>query len=280
MFKLVKALTLFAGLSAVSIFAENNPVEFAIAHVPDQSNTKRNDPKWLNGNSTLGQSFVPQSNKISLLYAKIFAASEKNGKVKRLEKTGKDKLLFRLIELKNVNAVSESNPISPRAISIGKKDFFEINKDLAAGMDYYFEFYPLPESKTAFYFWFQYRGDPYPDGDIYMNGKKWIGSDLEFTSYYPVRLELKNNNIKKLPEIFEIHFAKKMDKNKVNVFISGPCGIVKGPKTWHGKKVIYLGPMELKDYSLPSVTHKLYISYLDEKNKKYKTVVIPFVCKK
>jgi len=281
MSKLVKTLIAAAALlSAYAAGAGNNAVDSVTAHVPDQSNTKRNDPKWLKGKATAGQSFVPTSNMISFLYVNIFAASLENKFVTKHERKKDDGLRLRLIELKDVQTQETEAIFCPVSTTIGGKDFFEINKPLTPQTPYYFEFSVAPESQDTFYYWIQYGGNNYQAGDVYLNGKKWTGSDLGFTTYYPVKLDEKNTIIEKLPEIFEIHFTKNLDKNKVNVFISGPCGISKGKKTWKGDDIIFLGPVELKTYSLAEVAYRLYVSYFDEDDKKYKTVTIPFTYKR
>ena len=280
MFKLVKTTAALIVFSTYSLLSGANAVDSVTAHVPDQSNIKVNDPKWLKEKATAGQSFVPAGSMISFLYVNIFAASLENKFVTKHERKKDDGLRFRLIEFKDVPTQEAGEIFCPVSTTIGGKDFFEINKPLTPQTPYYFEFSVVPESQDTFYYWIQYGSNCYPNGDLYLSGKKWAGSDLGFTAYYPIKLDGENTVIEKLPEIFEIHFTKNLDKNKVNVFISGPCGISKGKKTWKGDDIIFLGPIELKTYSLAEVDYRLYVSYFDEDDKKYKTVTIPFTYKR
>lgn len=281
MSKLVRTLIAASALlSAYATGAGNNAVESVTAHVADQANEKRNDPRWLKGQATVGQAFMPEAASISILYADIFAASSENGFVTKHERKTNDGLRLKVIELEGVQSQEKAKIFRSDPITIGGKDFFEINMQLIPKTPYYFEFSVVPESQDAFYYWIQYGGNHYQAGDVYLNGKKWTGSDMGFITYYPVKLEGENTIIEKLPEIFEIHFSEKLDKNKVNTFVSGPCGILKGKKTWKNDNVIFLGPIELKTYSQPAVDYRLYISYFDDNKKKYKTVTIPFTYKR
>lgn len=272
-------ILLFIIVFSFGSFASEKIVKKIIAHIPDQFNNKHNDPKWLSGGGTVGQSFTPKVDRISLFSAAIAAGAKKNGNIKLERISEKNNLGLAIRELKNIKTESPESGqgiIYKDPFKIGQKDFFEINENLIAGEQYYFEFKLLSPSGDNYFYRYQYGGDLYPNGDIYKNGKKWANSDFDFTTYCPFEIAEKPLIDKMLPIIFEIVLNKNIDKSKADIFILGPTGVLKVKKNWKNDTTVFLDPIKLDTYSKPEIEYKLCVKYFDENENAHKIDAVPF----
>ncbi|MFA5646555.1 MAG: hypothetical protein WDA18_09455 [Candidatus Ratteibacteria bacterium] len=265
-------------LCAARLLVAEVTLEKVIVHCKDQENKVSNDPKWIYGETNIGQTFIPSKNFVSYLRAIIYRQLTLPGTFK-----GDAHLEIRLWECKeNYNSTKKSLPIvfttDQQKPAFAERYYFLVNGKVEAGKPYYFEFSSPMAPERCYYFWYQYRGDPYPKGDYVVNGQRRANCDLNFTTFYPV--ELKNGQIlNDLPVIFEVHLSEKVALEGCKIFISGPTGTVTGKVSGGTDAVVYLGPLDLDTYELRRIEYRLMIQVKNEKGE-WQNFTIPFVYEK
>jgi len=254
----------------------------ATAHVPDQFNEKSNDPKWLYSKDPIGQTFLPSAAKISFLSVNIFRLETKVGDVTPYK--GPAPLTLKLWPVKESLEKAKSEPPAAScsdesSFDVEHDKFFEVNKEMEAGQKYYFELSTPETPAPCYYYSYQYGGAPYAGGEFYKGGNPWNGSALRFKTYCPVKLESNTVIESKVPEILEIRFNKKVDKNSVKAFIAGPCGTIKMDKHWKNANTLLLQG-KIPTYPADEAVYKTYVSFPDPDNGVCQVQVFTFSYKK
>ncbi len=276
MFKLKKsAVVASMGLLAAGALSAAPPVIKVTAHFADQASSARNDPKWLSGGLTIAQSFVPEGNAVSFLSANIFPAEKKQQRVVRINEKGKN-LRIELKELQDgkpgrtVAACSDQEA----GVKIGDLNLYRINAPVTPNQNYLLEFRLNNPGGGDYYFWYQYGGNPYPKGDFYMNGRKRGACDLDFAVYRPEEVTpgavLKSSCP---PDLLEISFQEKPDRDKTSIFLSGPGGVVKCVPVWSDDRTLFLGPLKLPAHPGRTTHCQLYVNVDGGQSP---SVMIPF----
>ncbi|HAH87643.1 MAG TPA: hypothetical protein DCL60_09780 [Armatimonadetes bacterium] len=239
-----------------------------IAHCQDQGNYFANDPKWLFGERTVGQSFTPSKDKLSLLSAKIYRRKpdfQDSGSF-----AGNANLEIRLWECKeNYAATKNSQPLfsttDEKKPAFADNFYFPMNVNTKPGTPYYFEFsVPLAPEK-CYYYWYQYGGSFYPGGDFTINGARWGTCDFNFTTYYPVEISKgQEKSMDGLPEILEIQLSGKVNSAGIKAMLSGPSGIIKAKTSYGDDNTVYLGPLTLPAYNPGKSAYKLIVQIKGE----------------
>lgn len=248
-----------------------------IGHVPDQYNEKANDPKWLRSKETLGQTFVPEAKNISFLNVTIFKPEEKIGDITPYK--GASQLNLKLWSMKNTNLAEtkSSTPLAAdsdeKSFMIARDKFFEINKELVPKQKYYFELSPSETPEPCYYYSYQYGGSLYPAGEMYRNNTAVANSALRFKTYSSSTIS-QNTVLSRFPEIIEISFSGKIDKDKTRIFLTGPCGMIKMNKIWRNDgKLLLQG--KAPSYQSAETTYKAYI-IIPGDNGTYQTHIFTF----
>jgi len=268
-------------LALNSVSGASEGVEVTL-HVTDQFNEKSNDPKWLNSKESIGQIFLPATAKISFLSVNIFRPESKIGNVTPYK--GPAPLTLKLWQVKDSLENAKTEPPSAScsdesAFDVEHDKFFEVNKEVEAGQKYYFELSAPETSAPCYYYSYQYGGAPYAGGEFYKGGNPWNGSALRFKTYCPVKLESNTVIESKVPEILEIRFNKKVDKNNVKAFIAGPCGTIKINKHWKNANTLLLQG-KIPTYPADEAVYKTYVSFPDPDTGVCQAQVFTFSYKK
>lgn len=276
MFQLKKsALIASVGMLAAGALSAAPPVINVNAHFVDQVSSARNDPKWLTGEQAVAQSFVPDGNAVSFISANIFPAEKKQQRVVRTGEKGKN-LRIELKELQDGNPGRTVAVCSDQeaGIKIGELSLYRINAKVTPSQNYLLEFRLNTPGAGDYYLWYQYGGDHYPKGDFYMNGRKQGGCDLDFAVYRPEEITpgavLKGS---RPPDLLEVRFQEKPDRDKTSIFLSGPGGVVKCVPVWSDDRTLFLGPLKLPARPGQTTHYRLYVNVDGGQSP---SVMIPF----
>ncbi|GEM_PF-1338368 len=252
------------GIAAASQAGADVVPNKVIAHYQDQGNCFSNDPKWLFGEGVVGQSFTPSKDKLSILRAVVYRRKDDGAY------TGDANLEIRLWECKeNYAATKNSQPLlfitDEKKPAFADNFYFPMNVNTKPGTPYYFEFsVPLAPEK-CYYYWYQYGGDLYPDGDFTINGARWGSCDFNFTTYYPVEISKgQEKSMDGLPEILEIQLSGKVEPANIRAMLSGPSGIIKAKTSYGDDNTFYLGTLTLPVYNLGKLSYKLIVQIKGE----------------
>jgi len=276
MFKLKKfALIASMGLLAAGALSAAPPTINVTAHFADQANPVRNDPKWLTGGQTIAQAFIPDGNAVSLLSVNIFPAEKKQQRVVRTGEKGKN-LRIELKELQDGNPGKTIAACSDQeaGVKVGDLYLYRINASVTPNKNYLLEFRLNTPGAGDYYFWYQYGGDHYPKGDFYMNGRKRGACDLDFAVYQPEKVT--PNAVLKCPrppDLLEVSFQEKPDRDKTSIFLSGPGGVVKCIPAWSDDRTLFLGPLKLPAHPGRTTHYQLNINVDGGQSP---SVMIPF----
>jgi hypothetical protein len=267
-----------AGLVAVNQAMADVVASKVIAHCQDQGNDFANDPKWLFGEKVMGQTFIPSKDKISLLRATVYRRTDGGAY------TGNANLEIRLWKCKDgYDATKNSQPVlfvtDEKKPAFANRFYFPMSANLEPGKPYYLEFSVPMAPENCYYYAYQYQGNFYPAGEYSVNGTIWAGSDLNFTTYYPVELAKgQMQTISGQPEVLEVQFSGKVDPATTKAFLSGPSGIVKTSASY-GENTAYLGPLTLPAYAAEKTAYKLTVQSKGD-NGTWQTAEYPFTCER